>query len=349
MSYIVVCMEQIRPILLCVGAALVFAPTACHHRPGPPAADLPSQPVRVEQVQPRPQAATEDVVGTVSARVHATIEAKVTGRVEELLVAPGQRVEKGTELAKLDAREIQAKLDQALAVREQAVRERARYAKLVGGRAVSQQDFESADARARVAEAAVTEAQTMLGYTQITAPFDGVITRKIADVGDLLTPGKPLLEMEGASGFRVEADVPEALIGKVSLGMEVPVRVEAVDAELEGTVSEIAPSADPGSRTFLVKIDLPETEGLRAGQFARVAVPVTEKMTLRVPATAVLQRGQMELLFVVHDGRATLRIVRTGKRVGDEVEIIAGLDPGEEIVATGADHLTDGQPVTIKE
>jgi RND family efflux transporter MFP subunit len=340
-------MNQPRHIILHAAVALSLALTACHRKQGPPAAESPAQAVRVLRVEARPRAATEDVVGTVSARTRATIEAKITSRVEQLLVAPGQRVRKGEELAKLDAREIQARLDQALALRGQAVREQARFAGLLEKKAVTQQEFDAVDTRARVSASAVTEAQTMLGYAQVTAPFDGVVTRKIADVGDLLTPGKALLEMEGASGFRIEADVPEALVAKLSLGMKLPVRVDAADGAMEGVVSEIAPSADSGSRTFLVKVDLPEAKALRAGQFARVGVPVAEKMTLRVPAAVVSQRGQLELLFVVHDSKAALRIVKTGKRVGDEVEIISGLEAGEDVVANGAEHLTDGQPVTI--
>ena len=125
-------------------------------------------------------------------------------------------------------------------------------------------------------------------------------------------------------------------------------RVSGVSNELAGTVSEIAPSADPNSRTFLVKLDLPPTPGLRAGQFGRVAVPVGETSALRVPASAVLQRGEMELVFVVVNGHAQLRIVKTGERVGDEVELVSGVDAGEQVVTEGAANLMDGQPVTIK-
>jgi RND family efflux transporter MFP subunit len=113
-------------------------------------------------------------------------------------------------------------------------------------------------------------------------------------------------------------------------------------------VGEIAPAADPGSRTFLVKLDLPSQPGLRAGQFGRVAMPVGETSALRVPASAVVQRGQMELIFVVNDNQARLRLVKTGKRLGDEVELVSGVEAGEKIVAEGAVGLMDGQPVEAK-
>ena len=108
-----------------------------------------------------------------------------------------------------------------------------------------------------MANGAVVEAETLLSYTKVTAPFAGVITRKHADVGDLATPGKPLLDMEDSRALRLEADVPEAIVGKLALGDKLPVRVSALEKELEGVISEIAPAADSGSRTFLVKLDLP--------------------------------------------------------------------------------------------
>ena len=138
----------------------------------------------------------------------------------------------------------------------------------------------------------------------------------------LATPGKPLLEMEDSTALRLEADVPEAVVGKLKLNDRLPVRISALEKELEGVVSEIAPAADPNSRTFLVKLDLPATAGLRAGQFGRVAMPVGETSALRVPAAALVQRGQMELVFVITDGKAQLRLVKTGKRVGEGAKLV---------------------------
>jgi RND family efflux transporter MFP subunit len=196
-----------------------------------------------------------------------------------------------------------------------------------------------------VADAAALETETMLGYTRIEAPFDGVITRKFAEVGDLAAPGKPLLELEDARAFRLEADVPEAVVNKIKLGDRLPVSVGEVGTNLEGVVSEMAPAADANSRTYLVKLELPAAVGLRSGQFGRATLPVGETSALRVAASAVIQRGQMELVFVAKDGRAQLRLVKTGKRVGAEVEVVAGLSAGETVVVEGAAQLRDGQPV----
>ena len=265
-----------------------------------------------------------------------------------MLVAPGQNVKAGELLVQLDAREVQAQLDSATAVRQQAESDLKRATDLIQQKILSQSEFDSAQSKFRVADAAAAQAQTLLGYTRIVAPFAGVITRKDADVGDLAAPGKALLEMEDARDLRLEADVPEAVISRIALGDKLSVRVSGVTNDLEGVVSEIAPSADPNSRTFLVKLDLPPTPGLRAGQFGRVAVPVGETSALRVPATAVLQRGEMEIVFVMVNGHAQLRLVKTGKRVGDEVELVSGVDAGEPVVVDGAGNLADGQPVEVK-
>jgi RND family efflux transporter MFP subunit len=119
------------------------------------------------------------------------------------------------------------------------------------------------------------------------------------------------------------------------------------DTPLEAVVSEIAPAADPNSRTFRVKLDLPPDAGLRLGQFARVLIPLGETPALCVPAAAVVRRGQMDLVYVVEDGRARLRLVKVGKSLGPEVELLSGVQAGDLVVSEGAARLRDGQPVQL--
>lgn len=334
-------------ILLAVGLSVALAGCGKKSERAAPAT-FPTVAVRVQTVESKKRVATEEVVGTVRAKLRAVIEAKVSGKVDQMPVVPGQQVKTGELLAHIDAREVQARLDQTVAVRQQTEADLKRYASLLEQKILAQAEYDNAQAKARVAQAAVVEAETLLGYTKVTAPFDGVITRKHADVGDLAAPGKPLLEMEDSRTLRLEADVPEAVVGKLTLGDKLPVRISALETELEGVITEIAPAADPGSRTFLVKLDLPSVPGLRAGQFGRVAMPVGETSALRVPASAVVQRGQMEILFVVNGDKAQLRLVKSGKRIGGEVELVSGVSAGEKIVVENAAALMDGQPLTIK-
>ena len=332
-----------------LAAILSLAPAGCGRKTDRvQTVSFPTAIVRTKIVESKSRVATEEVVGTVRAKLRSVIEAKISGKIEQLLVVPGQQVKAGELLATIDAREVQARYDQALAVGQQTDADLKRLTSLFEQKILSQAEFDNVQSKARVANAAVIETEAMLGYTKVVAPFAGVITRKHADVGALATPGKPLLEMEDSTALRIEADVPEAVISRLSLNDRLLVRIAAIETNLEANISEIAPAADPGSRTFLVKLDLPAVPGLRAGQFGRVAVPVGETSALRVPASAVIQRGQMEIVFVARDGNAQLRLVKTGKRIGGEVELVSGIEAGEKIVTEGAVNLMDGQPLTIQ-
>ena len=275
------------------------------------------------------------------------LSAKVTGVIDAVKVAPGARVQRGTALATIDAREIKARLDSAMAAQDQAQKDFARIERLLQSGSSTRQEFDAATTRLRTADASLVEARTMLQYTEITAPFDGVVTRKLVEVGDLATPGKPLLEMENSSLLRFECEIPEALLDRVNMDSELPVRVDAAGAELNGKVSEIAPSASAGSRTFLVKLDLPTAEKLRAGQFGRVRVPVRERPALLVAESAVVRRGQIESVFVVEEGKARLRLVKSGRQMNGNIEILSGLSGGESVVVRDAHLLTDGVSVEV--
>jgi RND family efflux transporter MFP subunit len=333
---------------LLVTAAVASALAACHSKKET-AESLPPVAVRTVTVESHARSSSEEVVGTVRAKLHAVIEAKVSGRIEAFVVAPGQILQAGDLIAQLDSHESQARLDQALAMRDQATRDLERARELFAKKITTQAEFDAVQARERVAAGAVKEIETLLGYTKIVAPFGGVVTRKLFDVGDLATPGKPIAEMEDPSALRFEADVPEALIGYVKLGAKFPVRVSAMPAEIEGTVVEIAPVADAASRTFLVKLDLPPADGLRSGQFGRVLLPTGNATSIWVPTAAVLTRGQMEIVFVAVDGHAQLRLVRTGKHNAAEVELLAGITAGESVVVEGAEQLKDEQRITANQ
>ena len=333
-----------KPAIALVFSALLAA-CGRHSAPGEAVATLPPSMIRIQPVELETMAATEEVVGTVRSKQRAVVEAKVSGRVLEYTATPGAMVKAGDLLARLDVQEIQAKVDQARAMLDQAKRDFDRQKQLIASNATTRQEFDAADARVKIGTGAVSEAETMLSYAKVTAPFDGVVTRKLADVGDLAMPGKPLLEIEAPTSLRFEADLPEAILDRVTLGQKMPVRLAQT---VEGTVSEISPVADPVSRTFNVKLDLPPTAGLRTGQFGRVLVPAAEVKLLMVPQGAVLKRGQMEIVFVARDGKAALRLVKTGKGLGDRVAVLSGLEQSEQVVVSETAKLTDGQPVTIQ-
>lgn len=319
-----------------------------HENPPTALPDLPTAHVQVQTAESKKRATTEEVAGTVRAKLRATLEAKLSGRIDKMPVVLGQKVQADTLVAHLDAAEIKARLDQAQAALEQAERDWKRVSGLFDAQAVTRSEYDLAESRELVAKASVAEARAMMGYVDVVAPFDGVVTKKWADVGDLASPGKPLVEIEDPSALQLETDVPEAIASRIQQGARLAIRLDSVQGDLAGTVSEIAPTSDPASRTFRVKLDLPQTPGLMSGQFARLIVPVGESSSVRVPISAVIERGQMEIVFVVSNQRAQLRLVKTGKQVGDEVEILSGLDSGDQVVIDRAALLTDRQPVEIK-
>jgi RND family efflux transporter MFP subunit len=310
--------------------------------------DLPSVQVRTQTVAAKPVASVEEVVGTVRAKLRATIEAKASGRIVEMPVVPGQKVKAGELLAQLNAPEIRARLDQAEATLQQAERDAKRMASLFNQQAASRADYETADSRYLVAKGAVAEARAMMGYVEILAPFDGVVAGKWVDVGDQAAPGKPLVDIEDPSKLQLEADVPEAIASRIKQAACMTIRVGQSTSDLSGTVTEIAPIADPTSRTVRVKLDVPASAGLMSGEFARLVVPVGENTSMRVPISAVVQRGQMEILFAVENQHARLRLVKTGRRVNDETEILSGLDSGDSVVVDKPRQLVDDQPVQEK-
>ncbi len=310
---------------------------------------LPTVEVETLDLQPTTTEPQVELVATIEPVLKAAIAAKVTGTVTELPVRLGSRVSRGDLLLRISAEEISARVMQAQAQLAQARRNYERERKLLKKKATTPETVKSMKDMLAVAEAAFDEAKTMLGYTRITAPFDGVITRKMVNSGDLATPGTPLLRLENDGELQAVAAVPETLLNKIHEGDLLQVVVPSAGLRIQGTVAEIAPAADPASRTAPVKVGVAHDPALRTGQFARVILPVDQATTLLVPVSAVVTFGQMDKVFVVEEGRARLRLVRTGSRSNDSVEILAGLTPGDRVIISNNKLLVSGQPVTVKQ
>jgi RND family efflux transporter MFP subunit len=335
--------------MLLPAALLILTLIGCGSKHGapPPLVTLPTARVHAQAVEIKPRIMTEEVVGTIKSKLHATLEAKLSGRITVMPITLGQKIQKGQLIARLDAAEIAARLEQSEASLEQAERDWKRISTLFDEQSVTRADYDSAQSRYRIAKAALSEAKAMMGYVEILAPFDAVVTRKWAEVGDLAAPGKPLADIEDPSALQLEADVPEAIASHIKRDSRLEILRDPAGPAVQGFITEIGPAADPVSRTFRVKLDLPPATTLMPGQFARLLVPIGERSSLRIPATSVVQRGQLEMVFAVADQHARLHLVKTGGRVGDDIEILSGLDGVKVIVVTGADSLTDGQPVEV--
>ncbi len=307
--------------------------------------ESPPESVRVETIELRKLALTQDVVGTVATRYSADIAAKISGRIRELPVHLGQSVNPGDLLVAIETEAIQARLEQSEVGLRQAEIDYHRVDTLRQTGAATQSDFEMATTHFHSAQATVAEAKALLDDARITAPIRGVVARKEAEPGDLAMPGRLLLRIEDPSHLRFEADIPSSLFDRIESGVTLPVRVDGLADPLEGKVVELAPGADPATRSLRVKLELPPVQGVRPGQFGRLTLNLAEADFLIVPETALATRGQLQVLFAVVEGKAQMRIVRTGRAMAGGIEILAGLSPGEAVVVEDVPGLVDGQPL----
>jgi RND family efflux transporter MFP subunit len=194
----------------------------------------------------------------------------------------------------------------------------------------------------------VESASVMRSYAEIRAPFAGIVTEKKVEQGQMATPGTPLLTIEQASGFRLEASVEESLLGSVRRGQSVSVVLDAVGQTLDGRVDEVVPVVDPASRTFLVKVAIPSKPGVRSGVYGRLLIPRGSQEALVVPKDAVVERGQLHSVFVAENGIARSRMVTVGRRQQGNVQILSGLQPGEKVVHPRPAGLQDGSKVEVR-
>jgi RND family efflux transporter MFP subunit len=313
--------------------------------------------------------------GTVHAKETAIISPQIPGHIRQVLVQAGDRVRAGQLLVTLDDAAMQSALDQATAGEAAAQKQQmaaqtqaslaaetlARYQMLQAQNSVSPQEFDEVQkrseaaqlqvaayaAQSRQAKAATAGAHTQLGYATLHAPFAGLVTARMADPGTLAAPGTPLLQIDRDGPLQIYTAVDESLIGSIHGGMKLPVTVEGIDAaSLNGTVAEIVPAADPTSRSFLVKLDLPPVKGLRAGMYATAGFPGAERATILVPQSAVTMRGSLACVYALdQDGVAQLRYVTLGTQHGDQVEILSGVAAGERLVNHPGDRDLAGKRI----
>lgn len=291
-----------------------------------------------------------EVTGLVAPVFQATLSSRIQGTIDKLLVREGAKVSKGQLLIRLDSRDLEAELARADAEVENAKAHRDRMEQLYALDAVSKQEMENAIRGYRVAEANRRAVEAQLSYTAVRAPFDGVITEKKVEAGELASSGQPLLKMEDPQRLRLEATVAEGDLKSVSRGDKIPVIIDALGGHtLVGTVGQILPAGDPQTHTFTVKVDLPRTAGLKTGMFGRFPLDKGSTRTILVPSTAVIERGELSKLYVVGaDHIARLRWVKLGRRFENHVEILAGLNEGERVLTDGR-READGALVQVVE
>lgn len=284
--------------------------------------------------------------GLEAARVvpvqEADVATRTAGVVARMAVQVGDRVPAGALLARLDAADVDARIVGAEARAELALRTFTRIENLARDGAASQQELDEARAALAAAKAGVDEAGAQGAYVEIRAPFAGVVTARMADAGDLATPGQPLLRLAGEA-VKVVAELPASRVGNVNVGDGVTLSTDS--GVTEGVVRRVVPALDGASRRFTVEVEPSSREGLMAGAFVRLGLEGGGGSTRWIPLDALVRNGQLTGVFAVEGDTLRLRWVRLGSIRGDAAEVLAG-PPGElTVVRTPSGQLMDGQPV----
>ena len=203
----------------------------------------------------------------------------------------------------------------------------------------AEEGLQGAEADVRQAQERVEEAMITLGYTVIKAPEDAEVVQRLIEPGDLAMPGKPLLIIQTAGPMRLEAYVREGLISLVRPNTELIVRIDSLEKTVNGMVEEVVPSADPKTRTFLVKVGLPEVIGIYPGMYGRLLVPAGTRQAVLVPTEAVRRVGQLETVMVKEDQGWQTYYVKTGRTHDHLIEVLSGLRGTETVALFGKDNV----------
>ena len=291
----------------------------------------------------------EQAAGTLRAKVETVISPVISATISSISVWSGDEVKEGDVLVKLDSRELSARVDQARqsvvaarARRTQAEKDRQRIERILraDAGAVSKAEVDRTEAVLQSARADLLrfkrqedETRTAMSYSTLTAPIAGRIVERYADPGDTARQGEPLLRMYDPATLRLEASVRETVASKLKKGRRLKVEIDAVNRQYEAVVDEIVPSADPGSRSFLVKVGLSGGSHLYPGMFGRLLIPIGDIEKLYIPQAAVTHIGQLDFVIVKTDQGPARRYVRLGEKGADNrIAVVSGLAPGDKII-----------------
>ena len=286
------------------------------------------------------------VPARVAALETANLATRSSGTVESVLVDVGSSVRQGQVLVRLEASGVESAVTRAEAQAVMARRTFDRLSNLERDGAATKQELDQAEASLRTAEAMLEEAIAAREYVSLRAPFDGTVTARFADPGDLAVPGRPVLVISGSKGVQVEADLPAAMADAVSEGDRVTVVVPANRGRWPATVRRVVPVIDLASHRFRVEatfdssVDLPP-----AGSFVRLEIAGRGERSAWIPLDALVRRGQLAGVYVVTDGVLRLRWIRTGRRTASAVEVLAGLAEGILVVREPDPGFVDGAAV----
>lgn len=287
-------------------------------------------------------------IGTLRSDESTVVSAEVAGRVAQINFQEGQPVTKGQLLVKLDDDVPQAELAQAEANLALAQSRYDRSNRLQTAGFVSKEAREDAQNQLKLQEAAIRLAQAKLDKTSIMAPFDGVIGLRSVSIGEYVTPGQAIAPLEAVTTLKADFRLPERFISSIEVGQTLELQVDARPGQLfAGQVYAISPLIEEGGRSILVRAKVDNTEGLLSpGMFARVQLITDESLAVVVPEASLSPSGQLQYVYRVKEGQAERLAIQIGERRGGLVEVLQGLEPGDQVVVSGLQRMRPGAAVT---
>jgi RND family efflux transporter MFP subunit len=308
--------------------------------------------------------------GKIEAKNSANLSTRIMGYINKIHVQVGQKVAAGQLLVSINNADLQAKraqvdasILQATAGFNNAKKDYVRFVSLFNQQSASAKELDDITARYEMAKAGLEGAKQMrneviaqFSYSNITAPFSGVVTNTYIKQGDMANPGIPLITLEGAAKLQVIAMVSENDIAAIKKGMPVSVLVKSSNEKLNGKVSEVSISATNTGGQYLVKIDLDKTNStVLSGMFVNIQFPIENKekasksKTLLVPESALVKQGQLTGIYTIGTGNvAILRWLRIGKNFGEQVEVLSGLAVDEQYIVSANGKLYNGAAVSVQ-
>jgi multidrug efflux system membrane fusion protein len=302
-------------------------------------------------------------IGSVVSDQRIEISSRLSGYLRKLNVKEGDTVRAGQLLAKIDAadvegaiRQAQAEVSAARAALADTQTDVQRFQSLFDQNNISENElrkarlrFDSATENVNQAQAALSTALAQREYTEIRSPFDASVVSLGSRAGDLLVPGRTILTLESAGALIFETFVPEQRLALIKIGAPVTLQMDALASPIQGNVIRIVRSGDPVTRSYPVKISLPNNPALMPGMFGRSQFALGQNDNLLIPKAAIVERGGLQGVFVVDDAKvAHFRWLRTGREWPDQIEVSAGLQANETLVAQAIPSLRDGDRVNIK-
>ncbi|WP_047416422.1 efflux RND transporter periplasmic adaptor subunit [Cellulophaga sp. Hel_I_12] len=329
--------------------------------------NTPAIAVKTSQVEANENSPFLSVSGKIEATNSADLSTRMMGYVDKVHVNVGDKVQKGQLLVSINNADLQAKraqvnagITQATVGFENAQKDYNRFKSLFADKSASQKEMDDMTANFEIAKAQLESAKQMKNevnaqftYSNITAPFSGIVTSKNVEAGNMANPGMPLISIEAPGNFEVMAMVPETEISEIKNGSTVAVLVKSINQTIKGKVSEVSTSAKNTGGQYLVKIDLDKTDAaILSGMFTTVQFPVERKAKTElvlIPIEAIITNGQLSGVYTVSQSNtAILRWLRLGRTYGNQVEVLSGLHSDEAYIVSAEGKLYNGAKITVQ-